>query len=297
MHPPRWGGGPTRRRLLFPLLGLVAASLTAPAGGQSRPYPWAHAGGAALSERLSPSPGAARLPQETGSFGAWLRGLPTLPEGSRVRLHDGGLKARQDVHLAVIDLDVGPRDLQQCADAVMRLRAEWLWASGRADEACFRFTSGDAVSWRRWRAGERPRVRGNKVSWTRGASTQADHSAYRRWLDQIFVYAGTASLVRGLRPVPIAEVAPGDVLIQGGHPGHAMIVVDVQVDKAGRRSFALAQSYMPAQQLHLVKGPGGGAWYPAQPGPILTPEWRFDASDLRRFPEATCAKGAGGPTP
>jgi hypothetical protein len=40
-----------------------------------------------------------------------------------VLLYNGAPKFRQDVHAAVIDIDVGTRDLQQCADATMRLRA------------------------------------------------------------------------------------------------------------------------------------------------------------------------------
>ena len=74
-------------------------------------------------------------------------------------------------------------------------------------------------------------------------------------------------------------------------PGHAVLVVDTAVNPAtGERAFLLVQSYMPAQQIHLLKAPGSplGAWYPAAVGDTLaTPEWVFAPSDLRRFPAAT----------
>ena len=82
--------------------------------------------------RFSAAGGLTRVAVAPGSFGDWLRHLPLLPPGAPVHLFDGRLKPRQDVHAAVVDLDVGTRDLQQCADAVMRLRAEYLFASGAA---------------------------------------------------------------------------------------------------------------------------------------------------------------------
>src|SRR5262249_22960118 len=65
---------------------------------------------------------------EPGSFGEWLRHLPLKPRDSGVTLHDGRPVADHGTVAAVIDIDAGRSDLQQCADAVMRLRAEYLFS-------------------------------------------------------------------------------------------------------------------------------------------------------------------------
>src|SRR3954466_9542637 len=72
--------------------------------------------------------GFTRVPQEAGSFGNWLRHLP-LKASPVVHLYDGTLKGNQGAQYAVIDMDVGNEDLQQCADSVIRLRAEYLHAT------------------------------------------------------------------------------------------------------------------------------------------------------------------------
>jgi len=51
---------------------------------------------------------------------------------------------------------------------------------------------------------------------------------------------------------PYSTIEPGDVMIRAGSPGHAMLVVDVAEDERGRRIYLLAQSYMPAQDIHIV---------------------------------------------
>src|SRR5690242_16861327 len=94
-------------------------------------YGWPHAQGDDLATRFLPPAGAHRVAVAPGTFAEWLRRLPLLPRGTKVHLYNGAEKPRQDVHAAVVDLDVGTRDLQQCADAVMRLRAEYLRAAGR----------------------------------------------------------------------------------------------------------------------------------------------------------------------
>jgi hypothetical protein len=207
-------------------------------------------------------------------------------------LHSGLPKRNQGAHVLVTDLDVGPQDLQQCADAVIRLRAEYLWGAGRADDVCFRFTRGDLATWARWRDGWRPRMHDNAVRWERSAPPALDRANFRSYLDTVFTFAGTSSLSRELTtPTARDHILPGDVLIEPGFPGHAVVVLDVAEDRQGRRIYLLGQSYMPAQQLHVLKAPGSSLspWYEADPrGPVATPEWRFPEHSWRRFPEPTC---------
>ena len=68
-------------------------------------------------------------------------------------------------------------------------------------------------------------------------------------------------------------------------PLHAVIVVDV-AQKGRERMFLLAQSYMPAQEIHVLRNPAreGDPWYSIDFGETLvTPEWTFRRGDLKRF--------------
>ncbi len=244
---------------------------------------------AALDRRFPPPAGYERASAAPGSFAEWLRRLPLKPPGSPVLLHDGRKKANQEAHAAVVDIDTGKRDLQQCADSVIRLRAEYLFAAGRTGEISFEFTSGDRADFERWAGGWRPAVKGNSVRWEKAARPDAGYPSFRRYLDVVFAYAGTISLGRQLRPVADPrEMAAGDVFIRPGSPGHAAIVADVAVQPAtGKQVFLILQGFMPAQDLHVLRNPGDprlSPWYPADFGEELrTPEWTFRKGDLRRF--------------
>ncbi|MFA6034730.1 MAG: DUF4846 domain-containing protein [Myxococcota bacterium] len=240
-----------------------------------------------IESRIPVPEGSVREPVAAGSFGEWLRKLPLKPSDTPVRFYDGRLKQNQNVHCAVVDIDVGDADLQQCADAVIRLRAEYLFSTGKALNVVFHFTSGDAIPFARWAEGYRPKVVLNKVFWVPGGEKGASHGNFRRYLDVIFRYAGTKSLEKELKPVTdVAALEIGDVFVQGGAPGHAVIVVDTASDpKTGKRVFLLAQSYMPAQDIHVLKSYSGSSpWFPADFGETLrTPEWTFKSAHLRRF--------------
>ncbi|MBN2340040.1 MAG: DUF4846 domain-containing protein [Deltaproteobacteria bacterium] len=224
--------------------------------------------GQSLADRISPPDGYTRVSVSQNSFARWLRFIPLKPDGSPVRLFNGKLKCNQDVHAAVIDIDVGTRDRQQCADAVMRLRAEYLYSAGKAQSVCFRAASNKQLCYRDY----------HKVG-------------FRRYLSNVFAFANTASLYHMLKPVSSRQaLQAGDVFIepaQKGAYGHAVMVMDVAENARGERVFLLAQSYMPAQDIHLLKNPSEprlGPWYRYHSNAsLVTPEWRFESGSLRRF--------------
>jgi hypothetical protein len=259
-----------RTPLVFTALAAVLLAGAPPASANPA-YAWRAPVAAPASEtlqaRIAPPPGFARVPAAPDSWATWLRGLPLKPRGAPVLTYTGAPKWRQDVHVAVIDIDVGQRDLQQCADAIMRLRGEWLFAAGRP--VAFNDTDGKRRVF--------------------SARDKSDHAAFRKYMDLVFAYAGTYSMEHELKPVPLADIAIGDVFVKGGFPGHAVLVADMAENpQTGEKRFLLVQSYMPAQEMHVLKNPGasdGSPWYPAAfAGDLVTPEWTFKPGALHHWP-------------
>lgn len=239
-------------------------------------------------EEIPTPAGFEREQAESSSFTYYLRNLE-LKEDKTVLLYNGLEKDNQDAQYAVIKMDVGNKDLQQCADAVIRLRAEYLYGQKMYDKIHFKFTSGENAEYTAYANGSRPVVIQNSVRWHESvAKKDFGYKIFRKYLDMVFTYAGTLSLNGELHKIMPEEIQPGDVFIQTGYPyGHAVIVVDVAVNKAtGRKAFMLAQSYMPAQEIHILKNPekNNDPWFYDNFGrELVTPEWTFKAIDLKRF--------------
>ncbi|MDD3169791.1 MAG: DUF4846 domain-containing protein [Eubacteriales bacterium] len=244
-----------------------------------------NADGRTISERFHVPQGFTRQVSEEGSFACYLQNLPLKPDGTKVKYYDGREKTR-DVYLAVVDLSLGERDLQQCADAVIRLRAEYLYAGERFDEISFNFVSGFHAAYSKWADGFGISVNGNNVSWIENSNNNHSYESFQRYLDIVYAYASTFSLENQLAAKSISDLAIGDVLIQGGSPGHCVIVVDMAWnDDTREKVFMLAQSYMPAQDIQILKGDGEGSpWFSAEiEGVLKTPEWTFEVSDLKTW--------------
>jgi hypothetical protein len=272
---------------LVAAMPVLAAS--PPVRGEPR-YAWrdgGEAGAATLGERIAAPAGFVRVPVEPGGWAEWLRGLPLKPADAPLLLYNGARKPRQDVHAAIVAIDVGRRDLQQCADAILRLRAEWLWSTGRTGAIAFDYTGGGRVDFTRWAQGLRPSPDGKR--WSRSGGSDTSYASFRRYMDAVFTMAGTYSLERELKPAAIDDLRIGDVFIKGGFPGHGVLVVDM-AHKPGtsERRFLLLQSFMPAQEMHILKNPAtadGSPWYAPDFGDrLVTPEWTFPRGSLRRFP-------------
>ena len=211
-------------------------------------------------------PGYRRIETGPQSFGSWLRKI-RLNSDNTVYLYDGTKKYNQDAQYAVLNIPVGKKDLQQCADAVMRLRAEYLVNSGRRSEICFIDNAGKKYLY----------------------SAEPGSVAFERFLERVYSYCGTSSLSRQLKPVAdFKQIQPGDILIKGGFPGHAVIIMDVAENKSGEKIYMIAQSYMPAQSIHILKNPlrkDISPWYLADLASslIITPEWTFNNNQLMQW--------------
>lgn len=246
--------------------------------------------GQTIADRITPPAGYIRQSSEAGTFATYLRTLPLLPRGRKVLLYNGQEKRNQAAAYAVVNMEIGKRDLQQCADAIIRLRAEYLWVQKRYGEIAFHFTNGFLVEYKKWAEGNRIKVEGNKTWWYASGSTDYSYTNFRKYLDMVFMYAGTASLSKELISTPYVSLAIGDIFIQGGSPGHAVIVVDVAIHPStGKKVYLLAQSYMPAQQIHVLVNPASRSlspWYDlstSTENKVYTPEWVFEKTNLKRF--------------
>jgi hypothetical protein len=231
--------------------------------------------------------GYQRLTQKPGSFGAWLRQIP-LKKDKTVYLYNGTKKFNQLAQYAVLDVSVGDKDLQQCADAVMRLYAEYQYAHALYQQISFKATDGTSMDYASWMKGYRFPVKQGRLSKQLAAAPCAGRACFDSYLQTVFSYAGTLSLSKELQTVAdVKDIAPGYVFIKGGSPGHAVIVVDVAYKiTTGEKIFLIAQSYMPAQNIHVLKNPTSmlSPWYNTTfSSNLYTPEWIFQRDQLKRF--------------
>ena len=246
--------------------------------------------GVTICERINEPKGFTRIEVEEDSFAYYLQNLYLKPHDSKVLYYNGAVKENHEVYEAVVNMDIGKKDLQQCADAIMRLRGEYLYNRGDYDKIHFNLTNGFRVDYNKWIKGYRVMVEGNKTYWRKKTEESNSYEDFRNYMELIFTYAGTLSLAQELEPVELSKMEIGDIFIQGGSPGHAVIVVDMAINQeTGKKVYMLAQSYMPAQDIQILVNPKDktiSPWYVLDDLPqIITPEWSFDKTDLMRFSE------------
>lgn len=251
-------------------------------------YPWKPTATDRLDVRFSPPHGFARVEAGGGSFGAFLRTLPLLPASAKV-VDYRGVPLYEDGHhpnvAAVVDLDVGDRNLQHCADVIIRLHAEWKYGRGERDIA-YKSLSGTSIPYARYVAGDRAVIRGNELVLQRTGAPRADeHALFRSYLDDVFDFASTRSLERDAARVPFAAVRAGDFFVMTGQPfGHAVLVLDVAKDDRGRLALLLGQSFMPAQSFQVLQPDAMSPWFVVEPGAaeVKTPFWPAFSTEMTR---------------
>src|ERR1700744_4169353 len=123
-----------------------------------------------LTGGTNPYPSIGSIPLPPGyhrvqgdPFADWLRRIP-LKKDRTVYLYNGQPKLNQDAQFAVLDISVGHQDLQQCADAVMRLRAEYLYARHNFINIDFYSGQGVRINFLEWANGRRFHTAGGRLA-------------------------------------------------------------------------------------------------------------------------------------
>lgn len=240
-----------------------------------------------LGQRFPPPPSYERLAVKPGSFGEWLRGLPLAAPGTPVVSHKGEeLVSGDDQYLgAVVAMDVGTNDLQTSSDMVLRLNAEWKFATDQDIE--YKSATGLELPFSRWLAGDRLKAAGAAVAWIRNAKpAEKNHQQLRAFLDQVYTWANSTSLISHTESVSPGDIQPGDFLIHSKKPSHAVMLLDIAKNPKGKLVALLGRSLSPAQSFHVLRLGLSESWYNIDPESetLLTPGTDpFPWSNLRRL--------------
>lgn len=205
----------------------------------------------------------------------YLRSLPLRRRGTKVHLYTGGEARLQSLAYAVVDLPL-LSNAEQCADVCMRLRAEALYSKGRYSDISFKD------------------VNGNRLTYKGGKSRQN----FEKYLRNLYGVASTYSLKREMKTRKLSDMQPGDVFVYaaGDHDlerkvkakyGHAVMVVDVAVDRKGHKMFMLAEGNTPARDIHIIrnfKNPLRSPWfYLDENAEVLFLPFYYKANELRHW--------------
>lgn len=240
-----------------------------------------------IKSRVNIPNGYKRVVYPNGSFQEYLRTYKLKPFGTKIINYDDTEYFWQFGHIGVLEIPVPKNGLQQCADALIRIRSEYLWNQNRKDEIGFKFTSGHYCSWIKYAEGYRPKVKGNKVSFHKTANANSSKENFYKYLNLIYMYSGTLSLFNELKSVDAKDLKIGDMLIKGGTPGHIVMICDEIVNSRGDKLFLLFQGNTPAQSVHLVKNledSNISPWYQLKKDAVIpVSNYTFSTSKFVRF--------------
>lgn len=182
-----------------------------------------------------PAPiGYTRMTAQAGDYTSFLRALPLKPKGSKVQLYTGGDANYQWLSTGVVDMPLLSNS-EQCADVTMRIRAEYLYKKGRYNDIHFTDVNGKTMQYQ-------------------GGENRTD---FERFLKKVYGMCNTFSLYHETEPRAIQDVQPGDVLVypaRDNHQyGHAIMVVDVAKNRAGKVAILCVEGNTPARDMHILR--------------------------------------------
>lgn len=243
--------------------------------------------GTTLGTRINPPSGYQRVKAEAGSLGEFLRNYSLKKSTGVVKLWNGAKKEDSDTVQAVFKLPMEKEDLQRSAGAVIRMYAEYFWASRAYDKISFQFINGFEAEYLKWQQGFRIRTDATGSIWINGGTYDDSEENFKKYLHTVLTYTSAASMEKESKKVKKDDIEIGDIFLQTSDTPDAAMIVDVCENKQGKKAFLLAKGGNPAQQFHLLKNPAheDDPWYyvDEMKYPLQTTEGEFAKGTLRRL--------------
>lgn len=262
-----------------------AAELTIEPAGRKYEIQHLDPDGMTLQTRIIPPDGYTRVPVKDGSFGAYLRKYPLLPDDIKLPVYDG--MTLNPTHVAAIfDISLGDEGYQQCADSVIRLYSDYFYENKKYDKISFQFSNGDVCDYGRWRKGKRMLVLGDFSCEIPAAFPDNSEQQYRNYLKEVMNYAGTISLQNESEVISPDELHIGDIIC---NDAHVVMVADEAVNESGEKCYLIGQSFIPAVCFHIITDQDGKEVTPWFTQEQLEKEsfdigaFVFEKQDIRRW--------------
>ena len=218
-------------------------------------------------------------------YSRWILKQPIIVNKHVLTFDNNKIPGLNDWYIAKFDYDIGAKDLHQCADAAIYLNAKYHYDKNNLSKVKYHFTNGYMYSYSDFEENKVPDCREDK-NWE-CELVYKETNNLNEYLDIVWNYAGSYSLEKyDTYQVDLKNIQPGDIFIYGGFPGHVVSVVDVIINKNGQKKFMLAQSYMPAQEQHILLNPTKkfSVWHDLNTNKnIITNGGTFNKYQLRRF--------------
>jgi len=217
-----------------------------------------------IGEISLPSNDYQRIETEKNSFADYLRNLPLKKRGTDViNFRAGVFKAGSDTSVAyVIDMDIISRRLEQCMDILVRLYAEYLWSVKQTDNLILPLPGGYWLKWQDWESGFRPVFKGIEVQMRKSTHTISIEQSYRSYLNTVYSESHTQQFYYAYQSVAREKVQIGDFIIKKGTKGHAIMIVDLAMNKFGDMIALIGNGDTPACQFFLLNYQQDRPWIP-----------------------------------
>ncbi len=228
------------------------------------------ASGSTLSERFNKPADYAQTEPAPGSFAEYLKNFPLRDYSVKPLIYDSDTQSfvnyedAPSVSVLAQDL-INKADLQRGACSIIRLYAEYLYASGRYSDIKFNLLTTPLFScdYTTWTNGGRLTVNADdQISWCtdhndtcghRDVETGVSDSTFRYYLQNVMMYSNNASLVTVMDKVDLQDAAAGDVIVYAESEKAPSVIMDMAVSPSGEKIFIMAQGGIPACEIYIVR--------------------------------------------